>query len=66
MEKKKLIGSQISIVLWLLIAAISAIETYKQYLKGGLSNPWVYALFFIFLIAAVMYFYKKRQRFMGK
>jgi len=66
MDNKKLIGSQISIVLWLLIAAISAIETYNQFLKGGFYNPWVYGLAFIFLISAAMYFVKKKQRFMGK
>lgn len=62
-EKKPLIFNQILIVLWLLFAAISLIEAYKQYLNGGFKNPYVYLLIGIFLFSATMYFIRKKQRY---
>lgn len=66
MDKKGLIGSQISIVLWLLIAAISCIEVLKQFEKGGFKNPLIYVFSALFVVGVVMYFYKKKQRFSQK
>ncbi|NQW41911.1 MAG: LPXTG cell wall anchor domain-containing protein [Bacteroidetes bacterium] len=66
MEKKRLIGSQITIVLWLLVAAISCIEVLKQFEKGGFKNPWIYVFGALFLGSIIMYFYIKKQRFSQK
>jgi hypothetical protein len=65
-NKKSLIQSQIFIVLWLLLAAITAIESFAQFQKGGLSNPRVYFFSVLFLVCAYMYFRKKKQRFEEK
>ncbi len=62
-NKKSLINSQIVIVLYLLAAAVSAIEAMAQFGKGGFSNPWVYFMAVIFIFSAGMYFVKKKQRF---
>ena len=65
-DKKSLLSSQITIVLWLLAAAISGIETFAQFQKGGFSNPWVYIMAVLFIACAVMYFVKMRQRAEGR
>jgi len=63
MEKKSLLSKQVFIVLWLLAAAIASIETYAQFLQGGWANPKIYFFGAIFIVCAVMYFIKKKQRF---
>ncbi|MBL7837456.1 MAG: hypothetical protein JNM67_08070 [Bacteroidetes bacterium] len=61
-EKKTLVSRQIMIVLWLMFAAISAIEMLKQYGKGGFKNPYVYLLFAIFIFSWYMYFKGRKNR----
>jgi hypothetical protein len=63
MENKSLISKQISIILWLLVAAIAGIETYAQFLERGFGNWRLYFFFAIFITGAVMYFRKKKERF---
>jgi hypothetical protein len=65
-EKKTLISRQIMIVLWLMFAAISAIEMLKQYSIGGFKNPLVYLLFAIFAFSWYMYFKGRRNRLGNK
>lgn len=65
-KKKSLISSQIIIVLYLMFAAISAIETFAQYRSKGFSNPRVYLFAAVFIFCMVMYFIKKKQRFEKK
>ena len=61
-DKKHLIKSQILIVLWLIFAAISAIELFAQFSNGGFGNPFVYLLFAIFAFSAYMYFKGRKNR----
>lgn len=63
-DKKTLVSRQIQIVLWLVFAAVSAIELMKQYLIGGFKNPLVYLLFAIFVFSWYMY-YKSRKNRLG-
>jgi hypothetical protein len=63
MEKKSLLSKQVTIVLWLLGAAISAIETAAQFQRSGFSNWRVYFFSLIFITCVLMYFRKKKARF---
>lgn len=65
-NKKSLISSQIYIVMWLLLSAITAIETFAQFQDGGFSNPKIYFFGALFIVCAAMYFMKKKQRFKDK
>jgi hypothetical protein len=66
MEKKTLVSKQIVIVLYLMAAAISFIETTVQYKLGGFSNWKFYLVLLVFIASVSMYFIKKKQRFAGK
>ncbi len=66
MDKKSLIGSQIIIVLYLLAAAIAAIEASVHFKTGGFSHWQFYFFTAIFLFCAVMYFIRKKQRLQNK
>ncbi len=62
-QNKSILSKQLIIILWLLAAAISAIETAAQYKEGGFSNWKLYFFAAIFVTSVVMYFVKKKQRF---
>ncbi len=66
MNKKSLIGSQISIILWQLFAAITAIEAYNQFLKGGLSSWKGYFFTLLFIVCVVMFFIRRKARMQPK
>lgn len=59
---KSLLSQQITIVLYLLAAALSSVEAVYQFQRGGWKNPWVYVLAGVFFLSAVMYFIRKKQR----
>lgn len=61
-SKKSIVARQIQIVVWLVFAAISAIELMKQYMDGGFKNPWVYLLFVIFAFSWFMYYRSRKNR----
>lgn len=61
-QKKSLLSKQIIIILWLLAAAISSIETAKEYNEGGFNNWRFYFFLAIFITSVVMYFIRKKQR----
>jgi hypothetical protein len=63
MQNKSLLSKQVTIILWLLVAAIAAIETMAQYKTRGMGNWRVYFFAAIFVACVVMYFRKKRERF---
>lgn len=62
MENKSLLTKQVIVILWLIPAAISAIEVYAAYLTGGFSNWKLYFFASIFAICTTMFFKKRRQR----
>ncbi len=62
MEKKSFVSKQIAVILWLLMAAISAIEGLKQFQTGGATNPWFYLMLGVFIVSAYMYFTRKNKR----
>ncbi len=62
MEKKSFVSKQIAVILWLMLAAVSAIEGLKQYQTGGASNPWFYLMLGVFVVSAYMYFTRKNKR----
>ena len=62
MAKQSLLVKQIIIILWLLAAAIAAIEASVQFKIGGFSNWKFYFFVAIFFVAAFMYFIRKKQR----
>ncbi len=66
MDKKSLVSKQIVIVLYIMAAAISAIEASVQYKLGGFSNWKFYLVLLVFIASISMYFIKKKQRFEGK
>lgn len=66
MNKKTLIGSQVTIILWQLFAAVSAIEAYNQFLKNGFSNWKFYFFVLLFITCVVMFFIKRKSRSLTK
>ncbi len=62
MEKKSFVSKQIAVILWLMLAAISAIEGLKQFQTGGATNPWFYLMLGVFIVSAYMYFTRKNKR----
>jgi hypothetical protein len=62
MTNKTLLSKQVNIILWLLAAAIAAIETYAQYKQHGFAGWRLYFFALIFIVCVVMYFIKKKQR----
>lgn len=66
MDKKSLVSKQIVIVLYIMAAAISAIEASVQFKLGGFSNWKFYLVLLVFIASISMYFIKKKQRFEEK
>jgi hypothetical protein len=65
-NKKTLVSKQIFIMLYLVAAAISAMEASIQFQDRGFKNWRVYFFGGIFLFSAAMYFIRRKQRFESK
>ena len=57
-----MINKWIQAIVWMLVAAISAIEGYNVYLKAGFSDWKLYAFAGLFLVAFFMFLKKRLER----
>ena len=57
-----MINKWIQSIVWMLVAAVSAIEGYKIYLEQGFSDWKLYAFVGLFLVAFYMFIKKRLER----
>jgi len=57
-----MINKWIQSIVWMLVAAVAAIEGYKIYTEEGLSNWKIFAFAGLFIFAIFMFLRKRQER----